>query len=93
MIINNNIQSILKTYGDNKTVKAVKSENNVINVSKQDEVVLSSQAQSFSQVLQKAQSMSDVRVDKVETLSAQINSGAYYIDATDIAGKILSTRS
>ncbi|MBP2634068.1 MAG: flagellar biosynthesis anti-sigma factor protein FlgM [Firmicutes bacterium] len=93
MIINNNIQSILKTYGDNKTVKAVKSENSVTNVSKQDEVVLSSQAQSFSQVLQKAQSMSDVRVDKVETLSAQINSGAYYIDATDIAGKILSTRS
>lgn len=92
MIINNNIQSILKTYGDNKTVKAVKSENKTTSVSKQDEVVLSSQAQSFSKVLQKAKNMSDVRVDKVETLSAQINSGAYYIDSTDIAGKILSTR-
>lgn len=92
MIINNNIQSILKTYSDNKTVKTVKAENKAANISKQDEVVLSSQAQSFSQVLQKAKSMSDVRADKVEALSAQINSGTYYIASTDIAGKILSTR-
>jgi len=92
MIINNNIQSVLKTYGDNKTVKTVKPENKTTSISKQDEVVLSSQAQSFSQVLQKAKNMSDVRADKVEALSTQVDSGAYYIDSTDIAGKILSTR-
>lgn len=92
MIINNNMQSILKTYGTNKIVKTVNTENKTTDISKSDEVVLSSQAQSFSQILQKAQSMSDVRVDKVETLSAQIDSGSYYIDSTDIAGKILSAR-
>lgn len=92
MIINNNIQSILKTYGDNKTVKAVKSENKTTSISKQDEVVLSSQAQAFSQVLQKAKNMSDVRVDKVKTLSAQVDSGTYSVDSRSIAEKMLSSR-
>lgn len=92
MIINNNVQSILKTYGENKSVKTVKSENKATNISKQDEVVLSSQAQSFSQVLQKAKNMSDVRGDKVKTLSAKVDSGAYAIDARSIAEKMLSAR-
>lgn len=92
MIINNNMQSILKTYGENKSVKTVKSENKATNISKQDEVVLSSQAQSFSQVLQKAKNMSDVRGDKVKTLSAEVDSGAYAIDARSIAEKMLSAR-
>jgi negative regulator of flagellin synthesis FlgM len=92
MIIKNNIQNILKTYSDNKTVKTVKAENKAANISKQDEVVLSSQAQSFGQVLQKAKSMSDVRVDKVKTLSAQVDTGVYNVDATSIAEKMLSAR-
>ena len=92
MIINNNIQSILKTYSDNKTVKTVKAENKTANISKQDEVVLSSQAQSFSQVLQKAKSMSDVRADKVKTLSAQVDAGTYSVDSRSIAEKMLSAR-
>ena len=92
MIINNNMQSILKTYGENKSVKTVKSENKATNIGKQDEVVLSSQAQSFSQVLQKAKDMSDVRVDKVKSLSAKVDSGTYAIDARNIAEKMLSAR-
>ena len=92
MIINNNIQSILKTYSDSKTVKTVKSENKTTNVSKQDEVVLSSQAQSFSKVLQKAKNMSDVRDDKVKNLSAQVDSGTYSVDSRSIAEKMLSAR-
>lgn len=92
MIINNNMQSILKTYGENKSVKTVKSENKATNISKQDEVVLSSQAQSFSQVLLKAKNMSDVRGDKVKNLSAEVDSGAYAIDARSIAEKMLSAR-
>lgn len=92
MIINNNIQSILKTYSDNKAVKTVKAENKATNISKQDEVVLSSQAQSFSKVLQKAKNMSDVRVDKVKTLSAQVDSGTYSVNSRSIAEKMLSAR-
>jgi negative regulator of flagellin synthesis FlgM len=92
MIINNNMQSILKTYGDNKTVKAVNSENKTTNVSKKDEVVLSSQAQSFSKVLQKAKNMSDVRDDKVKNLSAKVDSGTYSVDSRSIAEKMLSAR-
>lgn len=92
MIINNNMQSILKTYGENKSVNAIKSENKATNISKQDEVVLSSQAQSFSQVLQKAKNMSDVRSDKVKALSNQVDSGAYAVDARSIAEKMLSAR-
>lgn len=92
MIINNNIQSILKAYGDNKTVKTAKSENKATSINKPDEVVLSSQAQSFSKVLQKAKNMSDVRVDKVKTLSAQVDSGTYSVNSRSIAEKMLSAR-
>lgn len=92
MIINNNMQNILKTYSDNKTVKTVKAENKTANISKQDEVVLSSQAQSFSQVLQKAKGMSDVRADKVKTLSAEVDAGTYSVDSRSIAEKMLNAR-
>lgn len=92
MIIKNNVQSILTAYADNKTVKNMQTENKTAGTAKLDEVVLSSQAQEFSQVLQKAQSMSDVRADRVNQVSMQIDAGTYAVNAAAIAEKMLNIR-
>jgi len=93
MIINNNIQAVAGAYAaNNKKIKtAVKDESPDTSINK-DEVLLSTQAQSFSQILQKAQSMPEVRQDKVDTYSAQIGAGLYQIDPKGLADKILNMR-
>jgi negative regulator of flagellin synthesis FlgM len=93
MIINNNIQAVAGAYAINsKKIKpAVKDESSDAGISK-DEVLLSTQAQSFSQILQKAKSMPEVRQDKVDTYSAQIGAGLYQIDPKGLADKILNMR-
>jgi len=93
MIINNNIQAIVGAYATNsKKIKtAVKEESPDTSINK-DEVLLSTQAQSFSKILQKAQSMPEVRQDKVDTYSAQIGAGLYQIDSKGLADKILNMR-
>lgn len=58
----------------------------------QDQIVLSTEAQSFSQVLQKIQSSSDVRSEKVTEYTQQIQDGKYQINGLEIAGKMLNIR-
>lgn len=85
----NNIQGVAQLYGVNQK-KTVVSARSGVGKTAADEVVLSQTAQSFAQMLQKAQkSMGDVRQDRVEALTRQIADGTYQIDARAIADKLM----
>ena len=96
MMINGQIQSIAGVYAKNSTM-TVKSNGysaaaDQTNGSK-DEIVLSSEAKSFSSVLQKMQSSTeDVRTDKISLYTQQIESGSYNVDSGDIAARMIQMR-
>ena len=60
-------------------------------VQRPDALELSGEAQSFGDILQKLQSMDDVREGRVEAL-AQAQAGGYAPAASDIAAKMLAMR-
>jgi negative regulator of flagellin synthesis FlgM len=88
IISSSQIQNIMKVYGDNKSVKTAKTQGGS-GVSKNDEVILSSQAQEFGQIYQALKSMPDVRDDKVKDISGRIAEGNYSVEAKDVAEKML----
>lgn len=88
IISSSQIQSIIKVYGENKTAKSGKAQGCGV-VSKNDEVILSSQAQEFGQIYQAIKSLPDVRQDKVQDISSRISQGNYSVEAKDVAEKML----
>ncbi len=89
VISSNKIHSALKVYTEqNNVAKSAKADKPKA-VQQQDEVILSSGVQEFGQIFQRIIAMSDVRVEKVNDLSAKINSGNYHVDAKNIADKII----
>ena len=89
IISGKNVQNIAKLYGEQtKVSKTGKTAANTP-VQKQDEVILSSQAQGFGPLLQKLQNMPEVRQERVAELSESITSGKYQVAAKDIAEKML----
>lgn len=83
------IQNIAKIYGEqNKVTQNAKSEKSGP-TQQTDEVILSSNAQEFGQVLQSIQGLPEVREDKVKELSERIAAGNYTVDAKDIAKKMI----
>lgn len=91
MQIDNRVQAISSVYAK----ASLTNQNSVkksTSVDQKDEMVLSTEAQSFSQMLQRARSMSDVRADKVDDYSAQVDAGQYQVDSQAVAGKILNIR-
>ena len=89
MIIKN-MSSISQLYAATKT-RSSRANNADDNVQKKDEFVLSSEGQSFSELLGKLRNTSDVRQDRVDELSAKIQNGSYNISSMDIAAKILAS--
>lgn len=89
IISGKNVQNIAKLYGEQtKVSKTGKTAANTP-VQKQDEVILSSQAQGFGPLLQKLQNMPEVRQERVAELSESIASGKYQVAAKDVAEKLL----
>ena len=89
IISGKNVQNIAKLYGEQtKVSKTGKTAANTP-VQKQDEVILSSQAQGFGPLLQKLQNMPEVRQERVAQLSESISAGKYQVAAKDIAEKLL----
>ncbi len=83
------VQNIAKIYGEqNKITKDTKKEVTA-STGKKDEVILSTNAQEFGQLMQAAKGMSEVREDKVKEFSERIASGNYHVDAKDIAEKMI----
>lgn len=92
MMINNKVQSILNVYNDNNKVKNVSKTSKTTGVETSDQLVLSTQAQSFSKVLDKVRAMSDVRMDRVDAMKSQIDAGTYCVDSKTLAQKLMQTR-
>ena len=88
MLINSNVQSIMKLYGEQKSVK--KTETKDLKTDKKDEFVLSTQAKQFSQYLSELNQKSAIRQDKIDKIAQQIDSGQYNIDSLSVAEKMLS---
>ena len=90
MIVDTRVQSVASVYANNTLSKQKQAANGINQAA--DAVVISSEAQSFSQVLQRVQAMPDARMDKVAAYSDKIKSGEYQVNAKDLAGKILDMR-
>ncbi len=91
MIISTNpLQQAAKVYsGTQKNFKTAPTNATPV-TQNPDEVVLSTNAQQFGGMLAKLQSLSDVRQDKVQDLSASVAQGTYHINAYAIADKMVS---
>lgn len=90
MISGKQIQNIMKVYGEQTKVTKVGKPQNAGPVQKNDEVILSSQAQGFGQILNSIKNLPDVREDKVQEISQRIAAGTYQTDSRDIADKMIS---
>ncbi|EAX46821.1 anti-sigma-28 factor, FlgM [Thermosinus carboxydivorans Nor1] len=89
IISNTQVQNILKVYGEQTKVGKNAKPPSAGPVQRTDEVVLSAQAQEFSQILQALKNMPEVREDKVKELADRIATGNYHVDAKEIADKML----
>ena len=91
MIINGNIQAVTGAYNVS-TASGTKRALAMREAHESDAVVFSSEAQSFSSMLQKLKSMDDSREQKVAALRQQVADGSYQVDAQKLAGSLLDTR-
>ena len=94
VMIVNNLNSMANIYTSNAvaSTRYASSTSGARNVQKRDELSLSNEAQSFSDLLNKLKGTSDVREDKVSDIQAKIASGQYFVSAQDIAASILTNR-
>ncbi len=93
-MIVNNVNSMANLYSSNAVVATRYSNaaTGARNIQKRDELSLSKEAQSFSEILKKLRGESEVRQDKVTQYEQQISSGNYNVSAENIAASILLTR-
>ncbi len=91
MIINGNVQAVAGAYSVSSS-GSVRRSADVQAIQKKDEVLLSNEGQSFSSMLQKLQSMDDVRGNKVQELSAKVANGSYQVPSENIAASLLGVR-
>ncbi len=93
MIINNSIQSGVTGVYAAQQPSVHKAAGTSTAVEGKDEIVLSSQAQSFSTALQKLRdTSSDIRSDQVVFYENQIAAGSYNVDSQALAAKMLQAR-
>ena len=89
IVSSSQIQKVIQLYGEqNKIAKSTNTEK-PDSTRKKDEVILSSEAQGFGQILNKLSTMSEVREDRVKVLSEQVSSGSYKVTSKEIAEKML----
>jgi len=91
MIINGNVQAVAGAYSVSSS-GSVRRSAELQAIQKKDEVLLSNEGQSFSSMLQKLQSMDDVRGNKVQELSAKVANGSYQVPNENIAASLLGVR-
>lgn len=84
------MNNVFQTYNKNQGTKKVKMDKAVDNG---DQVKISDKAIDFQYALQRLKNVEDVRMDKVEKLKKEIDSGTYKIDGNKIAEKIMESIS
>ena len=90
IISGNKVATIAKVYGDQTKVMPASKKQGTSPVQGKDQVILSSQAQGFSQLLQQLKATPDIRADKVQELSAKFSAGTYQVSGDDIAAKMIA---
>ena len=91
MYVSNNsaLQALASLYS-NDHVKSVKRTQQAEGTSFKDELVLSQEAQSFSDMLNELKTMDEVRDDKVQALAQEIKSGSYELDVSAVVERIMN---
>ena len=91
MLVNNNsaLQALASLYANDsaKGARRTKAAEDV--PSFKDELFISKEAQSFSDMLSELRSMDEVRTDRVEALSRQMAGGMYEVNAENVAASML----
>lgn len=85
MRINKN-NKVFQVYKQNQGIK--KPNTGKLNNSK-DQVKISEKAMDFQFALQKLKEVEEVRMDKVEKIRQEIDSGTYVVDGKKIAAKMM----
>ena len=93
-MIVNNLNSMANVYSSNAMVatRYANAATNARNVQKRDQLSLSDQAQSFSEILQKLRGESEVRQDKVAEFENKVSDGSYHVESENIAASLLLNR-
>ena len=85
----NKVNSTANYYSN---VAATRYSGGVRGVQKSAAFTLSKEAQSFSDMLKKLKSTSEVRTDKVNEIQQKISSGEYSVSADNLALSLLTNR-
>ncbi len=93
-MIVNNVNPMANIYSSNAVVSSRYANAAAAsrNIQKRDQLSLSNEAQSFSEILKKLRGESDVRQDKVAEFEQKVSSGNYYIESENIAASLLLSR-
>ena len=87
MRITGNVGNVTGVYTNDKRISRVENTNKISPVS--DDVKISSVGKDFAFALNAVKNTPDIRMDKVNEISAKIASGEYNVSGNDIASKIL----
>ena len=89
----NNVNASANLYSSGlAATRYANSATSIRGVRKSDEFTPSTEAQSFSELLNKLKSASEVRQDRVNELQAQIAAGQYSVSSDALAASLLSNR-
>lgn len=87
MRITGNVGNVTGVYTNDKRISRVENTNKISPAS--DDVKISSVGKDFAFAMNAVKNTPDIRMDRVNEISAKIASGEYNVSGDDIAAKIL----
>jgi len=88
MKITGNVASVTGVYTNDKRISRVENTNKIS--MGQDDVKISSKGKDYAIAMNALKNVPDVRTDKVNELSAKIESGEYKVSGDDIMNKLFA---
>ena len=88
----NKVNSTANYYSNVTAARYTNAATAVRGVQKGEAFTLSKEAKSFSEMLNKLKTTSEVREDKVNEVQQKISSGQYFVSAENIATSLLTNR-
>jgi len=87
MRITGNVGNVTGVYTNDKRISRIENTNKISPAS--DDVKISNVGKDFTIAMNALKDVPDIRTDRVNELSAKIESGEYNVSGNDIASKIL----
>ncbi|OPJ56056.1 flagellar biosynthesis anti-sigma factor FlgM [Alkalithermobacter paradoxus] len=81
-----NIQNVMKAYSKTKAQSVTKPQQ------KEDKIEISQVGKDFQMAMNAIKDIPDIRLDKVEEIKAQIQSGNYSVDIEKLAHAIINNK-